>query len=161
MKPTCMSNDHSLERLVLICKTSFHLLFEATLVEVESFDLQTKALSHGGLGITKEVYGLSKLERELRKALPRKGLQRLGSESGGDELREGSGSASGDQTFLVHLGLRGSVVHGKGSVESLAAEQDKSASVEVEESELLAGNVALQLREGVLIKVGIDEPDGI
>lgn len=152
-----MSDNHSLQRLTTLRMTSLHLLLEARGIEAEGFDLHAKALSLGGLGGAEDIHGASDLEEELREAVAREGLQRLGGETSSDELREVGRSTGADQAHLVHLGLRAGVVHVKVSLGALTAEQDEFAFLEIEEFELLGGNAALGLGEGVLRILGIDE----
>lgn len=89
--------------------------------------------------------------------MPGKGFQRIGCQGGDDELREDGCCASGNQALFVHFGLRGPMIHCKSSVQGLAAEQDERAGVDIKETKLLARAVTFQLRERVLIEVGIGE----
>lgn len=154
-----MSYDHSLERLALLSETGPQLGVQAMLIEVEDLDLQTKTLTFGGLGAAEEIDGLADLEGELGEAVLGKGLQRVGRQRSGNQLREDGCGARGDQAFLVHLGLGGAVVHGIRPVQGLAAEQEEGGTVALEEAELLSRDVALQLGEGDLVEVGIGQLD--
>lgn len=126
-----MSNDHALQRLAILRKTSPHLVVE-TFTEGEGFDFQAETLCRGRLGIKEKVHGLSNLKSELSKAVSREALQRLWREGGRDELREDGSSASCDQAFLMHLELHDPIIHGNSPANGLVTEKDVRC-VEIED----------------------------
>lgn len=156
-----MSDDHTLQPLAVLLETSSQLVIQAELVEVEDLNLQAEAVLLWGLDAMEEVNGVSRLEGELGEAVSSKGLQRIGSQSSGDQFMEDGRGTSGDEAFLMDLVRHNAVIDGKSSVEGLAAEQDEGARVKIEKPKLLARDVGLYLREGVLVEVRVGECEGI